>query len=212
MLFLSVAFTMLLLTTRIVLTHSLTYIFFVWNLFLAIIPLVLSNYLFKQQKLGIKSIVIIFGWLFFYPNAPYIITDFFHYVERPPVPYWFDLLICISAVWNGLIIGLISLTQVEQFLLLHLKPIIVKTIVMASFFLCGYGIYIGRFLRFNSWDIIADIDGLFDASLERVIHPFHHTTTCGFTILFAAMMAVFYYTIKSIAQTFISKKNSTVQL
>lgn len=212
MLFLSVAFTMLLLTTRIVLTHSLTYIFFVWNLFLAIIPLVLSNYLFKQQKLGIKSIVIIFGWLFFYPNAPYIITDFFHYVERPPVPYWFDLLICISAVWNGLIIGLISLTQVEQFLLLHLKPIIVKTIVMASFFLCGYGIYIGRFLRFNSWDIIADIDGLFDASLERVIHPFHHTTTWGFTILFAAMMAVFYYTIKSIAQTFISKKNSTVQL
>ncbi len=207
---LSVAFTMLLLTTRIVLTHSLTYIFFVWNIFLAITPLVLSSHLLKQKKLGIKSIIIIFGWLFFYPNAPYIITDFFHYVERPPIPYWFDLLICISAVWNGLIIGLISLIQVEQFLSRHLKPTVVKSIVLTSFLLCGYGIYIGRFLRFNSWNIITDIDGLFDASFQRIIHPFHHTTTWGFTILFAAMMAVFYYTIKSIAQTFISKKSATV--
>jgi uncharacterized membrane protein len=208
MLFLSVSFTLLLLTTRIILTHSLTYIFFAWNLFLAITPLVLSNYLLKQKKIGIKSITIILMWLFFYPNAPYIITDFFHYVERPPVPYWFDLLICISAVWNGLIIGLISLIQVEQFLSRHLKPIAVKTIVLASFLLCGYGIYIGRFLRFNSWNIITDIDGLFDASFERIIHPFHHISTWSFTLLFAAMMAVFYYTIKSISQIFTGKNNA----
>ena len=197
MLMLSVALTMLLITTRIVLTHSLTYIFFAWNIFLAIIPLVISSYLLKQNRLGIKSIIFLFVWLLFYPNAPYIITDFFHYVERPPVPYWFDLLICISAVWNGLIIGLISLIQVEQFLSRHLKQVIVKAIVLTSFILCGYGIYIGRYLRFNSWDIITDIDGLFDASLQRFIHPFHHITTWSFTFLFAAMMAVFYYTIKS---------------
>lgn len=210
MLILSVAFTMLLLATRILLTQTLTYTFFVWNLVLAIIPLLLSNRLLKQQKLGISSTIIILLWLFFYPNAPYIITDFFHYVERPPVPYWFDLLICISAVWNGLIIGLISLIQVEQFLSKHLKPKLVKTIVLSSFILCGYGIYIGRFLRFNSWNIITDIDGLFDASLQRIVHPFHHTTTWGFTILFAAMMAVFYYTIKSIAQILVIKKNAIV--
>jgi uncharacterized membrane protein len=212
MLILSVAFTMILLAIRIALTNSLTYLFFVWNIFLAIIPLVSSNYLLKQQKLGIKSIIIIFGWLFFYPNAPYIITDFFHYVERPPVPYWFDLLICISAVWNGLILGLISLIQVEAFLSRHLKPTIVKAIVLASFLLCGYGIYIGRFLRFNSWDIVTDIDGLFDASLQRIIHPFHHTSTWSFTLLFAVMMAVFYYTIKSISQIFINKNTSIMEL
>ena len=210
MLILSVAFTMLLLATRILLTQTLTYPFFVWNLVLAIIPLLLSNRLLKQQKLGISSTIIILLWLFFYPNAPYIITDFFHYVERPPVPYWFDLLICISAVWNGLIIGLISLIQVEQFLSKHLKPKLVKTIVLSSFILCGYGIYIGRFLRFNSWNIITDIDGLFDASLQRIVHPFHHTTTWGFTILFAAMMSVVYYTIKSIAQILVIKKNAIV--
>ena len=212
MLILSVAFTMILLATRIALTNSLTYLFFVWNIFLAIIPLVFSNYLLKQKKLGIKSIIIVFGWLFFYPNAPYIITDFFHYVERPPVPYWFDLLICISAVWNGLILGLISLIKVEQFLSRHLKPTAVKAIVLVSFIVCGYGIYIGRFLRFNSWNIITDIDGLFDASFQRIIHPFHHTTTWSFTLLFAAMMAVFYYTIKSISQIFIKKNTSIMEL
>lgn len=198
MLILSIAFTMLLLAIRIALTHTLTYIFFAWNTFLAIIPLVFSNMLAKQSRLGFKSICILLMWLIFYPNAPYIVTDLFHYVERPPVPYWFDLLICISAVWNGLILGLISLVQVEHFLMLHLKPIGVKMLVFSSFLLCSYGIYIGRFLRFNSWDIITDIDGLFNASLQRIIHPFQYTTTWGFTILFAIMMAMFYYTIKSI--------------
>jgi len=118
------------------------------------------------------------------------------------VPYWFDLLICISAVWNGLILGLISLIQVEQFLSKHLRFIIVKTVILSSFILCGYGVYVGRYLRFNSWDLLTDIDGLFDASLQRVLHPFHHTSTWSFTFLFAAMMALIYYTIKSIANIF----------
>ncbi len=198
MLILSIAFAMLLLSIRIILTHKLTYIFFAWNTFLAVMPLLFSNMLVKQSGINFKSICILLSWLIFYPNAPYIITDLFHYVERPPIPYWFDLLICISAVWNGLILGLISLIQVEHFLMLHLRPLVVKIIVLSSFVLCSYGIYIGRFLRFNSWDIITDIDGLFDASIQRIMHPFQHTTTWGFTILFAVMMALFYYTIKSI--------------
>jgi uncharacterized membrane protein len=193
-----------------VLTQRLTYIFFAWNIFLAIMPLVLSNLLLKQKRIGIKSIAIFFAWLFFYPNAPYIITDFFHYVERPPVPYWFDLLICFTAVWNGLILGLISLLQVEQFLTKHLKKVYVKTIILTSFILCGYGIYIGRFLRFNSWDIITDIDGLFYASFARIIHPYKHPSTWEFTILFATMMAVFYYTIKALPSLFKEKLNDVV--
>lgn len=93
---------------------------------------------------------------------------------------------------------------------MHLKPALVKTIVLVSFILCGYGIYIGRFLRFNSWDIITDIGGLFDASIQRIIHPFHHTSTWSFTILFATMMAVFYYTIKSVAQILVVEKSTAV--
>ena len=206
MLILSIAFTMILLTTRMILTHTLTYVFFAWNIFLAIIPLWLSKKLMQQNQLKIKAVLLLFFWLLFYPNAPYIITDLFHYVERPPVPYWFDLLICTSAVWNGLILGLISLLQVEQFLALHLKPLQVKAFVLTSFILCGYGIYIGRFLRFNSWDILTDIDGLFYASFDRIIHPFHHQTTWGFTLLFATMMGVFYYTVKAIVNMTIQQK------
>ena len=203
MLILSIGFTMLLLAIRITLTHTLTYIFFAWNIFLAIIPLWLSHQLLQQKNLKAKAVVLLFLWLLFYPNAAYIITDLFHYIERPPVPFWFDLLICTSAVWNGLILGLISLLQVEQFLFFHLKPLQVKAFILFSFILCSYGIYIGRFLRFNSWDIVTDIDGLFYASFDRVFHPFHHTTTWAFTLLFATMMAVFYYTIKAIKNMYL---------
>ncbi len=197
MLFLSITFTMLLLLIRIAITHQLTYIFYSWNIFLAIIPLWFSKKIARQKILKHKSYLLLVGWLLFFPNAPYIITDLFHYTERPPIPFWYDLLIVTSAAWNGLMLGLISLMQVEQFLLLHLKPLLVKVFVILSFILCGYGIYIGRFLRFNSWDIVTDLDGLFFASFDRIFHPFHHLTTWAFSILFAMMLALFYYSIKA---------------
>ena len=198
MLILSISFTTLLIATRMIISKDLTYIFFEWNMFLAIIPVWFSRKLLQQSAFKMKAFILLFCWLLFYPNAPYIITDLFHYSERPPIPYWFDLLIVTSAVWNGLILGLISLMEVEQFLAIHLSPIKVKAMIILSFFLCGYGIYIGRFLRYNSWDIVTNPIQLCMDTASRIVHPFHHPRTWAFTVLFAAMMALFYYTIKSL--------------
>lgn len=195
---LSVVFTLFLILLRVVITQTLIYSFFIWNIVLAAVPYYISSKLKYQKRLTSKAFTLLFLWLLFYPNAPYIITDLFHYTQRSPVPYWYDLLICVSAVWNGLILGLTSLLQVEQFLNLHLKPLSVKVFTLFSFILCGYGIYLGRYLRFNSWDIISNPYNLVMSCLERVIHPFQHIATWSFTFLFALMMALFYYTVKSL--------------
>ena len=157
MLLLSIAFTMALLVVRFFYSGTSDYRFYGWNTFLAAIPYLASTQLLRCKKINATSISLLIGWLLFFPNAPYIITDLFHYEERPPVPYWYDLMLVISAAWNGLILGMISLMNVEIFLSRHLKPWLVKLSVFISFLLCGYGIFIGRFLRFNSWDIFIRI-------------------------------------------------------
>lgn len=96
-----IGFTLFLLAIRIVLTGELVYIFLSWNLFLAWIPFAIS-----QELIGARNRWNIFFltaiWLLFLPNAPYIITDFLHLNQRPPIPYWFDILLLFSAALNGL--------------------------------------------------------------------------------------------------------------
>src|ERR1700761_5655717 len=96
MLALSITFTFLLLGVRIIYTHELTYIFYTWNLFLAVIPVWFARRLHSQNKMGIKSLCIMGCWLVFFPNAPYVITDIFHFHQRPGVPQWYDLLLVLS--------------------------------------------------------------------------------------------------------------------
>src|SRR5215510_6980994 len=108
-------FSLCLLLVRVILTGHLTYAFLAWNLFLAWIPFAIS-----QKLPGVKNrwrILLLFSaWLLFLPNAPYIITDFLHLKQRPPVPYWYDILLLFSAALNGLLLGLVSLFTIEGFL------------------------------------------------------------------------------------------------
>ncbi len=198
MLFLSVAFTMLLLAVRVAYTYEPMYMFYVWNMFLAVLPLVFSRRLLKQQSINKKSWFLIVCWLLFLPNAPYIITDIFHYELREPVPIWYDLLLVTSAAWNGLLLGIVSLMQVEEFLARHLKEVWVKLSVFGSLLLCGYGVFIGRFLRFNSWDIFTKPQRILYTSASQVIHPFQHLNVWVFSGLFGLMLCIVYYTLQQI--------------
>lgn len=198
MLIVSICFTIMLLGVRVALTHKLTYIFFAWNLFLAIVPILFSRRLCKQEKLKVKSYVYLAVWLLFFPNAPYIVTDIFHYVERPPIPKWYDLVLVTSAAWNGLLLGIVSLMQVEQFLQQHIQKRWTNFYIITSIMLCGYGIYIGRFLRFNSWDIITNPDDVLFASAHYFLKPWKHIHALGFIVLFATMFGIVYYTLKNI--------------
>jgi len=198
MLLLSLAFTVALIGLRYFYSGKLQFYMFLWNLFLAVIPLLFSRVLVNYNKINFKTIVILGLWLLFLPNAPYVVTDIVHFKEMPPVPKWFDVLMIASAAWNGLMLGIVSLLQVEAFLLKVYSKLKVNIIIMASLFACSFGVYLGRFLRFNSWDVVTDPVDLLRYIAHQFIYPHHNERTWVFTVLFGCLFGGVYYTIKNL--------------
>lgn len=194
----SVGFTLALLLVRGAYTESLTYFFYPWNLFLAMVPLFFSGLLLKQKKLNYKSILLLGIWLLFLPNAPYLVTDIFHFFERPPVPTWFDLMLVVSGAWNGILLCMLSLFRVERFLKRVYQPGFINVLMFLLLIPCGYGIYIGRYLRYNSWDLFTDPIGIIKTSTHHIHHPFQSLNVWLFTFVFAMFLGIVYFTIKKL--------------
>ncbi len=197
MLLLSIGFTGLLLLTRILYTGERAYGFYCWNTFLAMIPMLFSRLLYAEPAIRRRSVFLIGGWLIFFPNAPYIITDLFHFSVRSGALGWFDILLVISASWNGLALGMLSLLQVEQFLLNHLPKKWVAFSSAIFILLCGYGVYLGRYMRFNSWDILRHPHKLVASMVHSVIHPVDNSSLWVFTGLFSGLFGIIFFTLKS---------------
>ena len=199
MIALSVGFTFSLTGLRIYLTGDTHYGNYYWNTLLALIPLFAANRLASRDKTDIKAVILFFIWLIFFPNAPYLVTDLIHFKPEPQFSKWADILLVTSASWNGVLLGAISMLKVENFISRHFRKPIVYSFILISIFLCGYGIYLGRFLRYNSWDIVVRPVALSTDLLSTIFLPHHHTRTWMFTILFGMMFGIFYFTIKHLA-------------
>jgi len=153
---LSIGFALLLVVFRVKLTDNTFYLFLVWNLFLAGIPYAITQ-LFKLSN-TLRSFKIIRGlgflaWLLFLPNSPYIITDLVHLHSSRSVLVWLDLFLVFVFAFNGLLLGLLSMLDMFSLIREFYGHKISKYMIFIVCLLCGYGIYLGRFLRFNSWDI-----------------------------------------------------------
>ncbi len=194
---LSVGFTFSLILSRMFYSGSLTYLFFVWNLFLAGIPLLMSKFLIQTRKRNFQ-IMFFTAWLLFFPNALYIMTDLIHLKERGNVPLWFDVILIFSAAINGLTMAYISLQIIESFLSLKFNIQKTNLILFGCLFLGSLGVYIGRFLRWNSWDILANPFGLTYQVGEHIFNPVQHPRTLGMTIILTLFFSIFYFTIKKI--------------
>ena len=161
-------FSIALLVYRLLKSDSIAYIFLIWNLFLAFIPWWLSTFIIKQKNIGYKHIPVIAIWLLFLPNAPYILTDLFHLRAREPFPLWYDLVLLLSFALCGMMLFFKSLKDMFELLQKNIKPFYVTLITPFVFWLISFGLYLGRYMRFNSWDII---------------HPFYLLKS-SFTVLF----------------------------
>lgn len=196
-LFFSVGFTIALYAVRVLYTGNFLFLFIPWNLFLAWLPLFFSG-LMQRTESKAGKIVWPALWLLFLPNAPYIITDLFHLEQRHGVPLYFDLMLLFSAAWNGLLMGLLSVKNVETELLNHFTAAKVKVMLLFIFFLSGFGIYLGRYDRYNSWHIVTQPFDLLSNMALYITQPLQHPHTCAVTFLFAAVFWMMYETLRQL--------------
>lgn len=177
-------------------TGTKYFLFLNWNLILAIVPWIISGYLLKREKkpTRISLMLMLFSWLLFFPNAPYILTDLFHLNFSSNMPIWFDLLLILMFAWTGLLFGFISLWNMETLFKSRLSYSRLTVISSVLLFVCSFGIYLGRYLRWNSWDIIQNPIGLVSDVGERFISPFDHPRTWGMTLLMGVFLNVVYWT------------------
>jgi uncharacterized membrane protein len=198
MIFISMTFTVVMVTLRYLYTDDKEYFFYPWNLFLATMPLFFSRQLKRIRKFNLRASLLLFCWLLFLPNAPYIITDIFHLEERPLIPYWFDLLIVISGAWNGIALCVTSLMQVERFLAKHIKQKwrLPSTLLLIT--LCSYGIFLGRYKRYNSWNIITNPQDIIHTFISHIAEPREHIQAWMFTVSFTMLLTIIYFTVKKI--------------
>ena len=144
---------------RIILSGHRNYSYFIWNLFLAWIPYALSMYLpvsFHVVRSRVLVWTLLIIWFLFWPNSPYILTDFLHLKEKQNIPLWFDLCLILSFSWTGLMLGFISLIEIQN--LVRKRSGRTVAWIFASFTILtgSLGIYIGRYVRLNSWDVVAN--------------------------------------------------------
>lgn len=181
---------------RMITSRDLHNAFLIWNLFLAWLPLVfalLACELFRSGRgSGWKLGGLGGAWLLFFPNAPYIFTDVIHLVYRAHRFFWVDLLLILICALTGLVLGFVSLYLMQSLVRRRFGQIAGWLFVVGVAGLSGFGIYLGRFLRFNSWDIVARPLKLYHGISNWAANPLANSNTGTFPLLFAIFLLLAY--------------------
>lgn len=148
-----------LVVARVAYSESGRHLGLIWNLFLAWIPFILAYFthalLRRRNWLYIVFPITAFLWLIFYPNAPYMLTDLQDLARNPGgAPLWYDVIIVVWCSWTGMLLGVISLYLMQDLVIRRLGRVTGWIFVFVISGLSSFGIYIGRFVRLNSWDIL----------------------------------------------------------
>jgi uncharacterized membrane protein len=120
------------------------------------------------------------------------------------MPIWFDLVLILSFAWTGLLFGFLSLWDIERVLSKSINQKIVRCISVFLLFLGSFGIYLGRYLRWNSWDIIKEPFRLFYDIGDRIINPLEYTRTWGMTLFMGLFLNIIYWSFRLVQ----NRKNS----
>lgn len=156
---------------RVKLTHDIYLLFLLWNLFLGYIPYSLSSKIRTAIPGTFKFYLLFFGWLLFLPNSFYLVTDFVHLHHNSSLQYLFDAILLSCFTIAGFYAGIASLFHINK--LLEMKYSTNKSLLLIAVicYLSSYGIYLGRILRCNSWDILSQPVDLFSTVLNSALNP-----------------------------------------
>ncbi len=183
---------------RVERTGSGYYRFLLGNLFLAFLPLLFSTGLRIADRLQLHWIIkagIWSLWLLFFPNAPYILTDILHLTRANQAPAWYDLALLLSCSGTGLLMGYLSLIDVQTIVTRTFSVAVSWVFAITTLGLCGFAIYLGRFLRWNSWDVITTPTLVFQLA-EMLLQPATKQLPLSVTVIFGIILALGYISLR----------------
>jgi uncharacterized membrane protein len=182
----------------VLISNQLSYRFVPWNLFLAWLP-----YIFSLTMAAIHLLrprwwwaQIIPGalWLLFLPNAFYIMTDLIHLTQRQSIPIWYDAGLLAITAWTGIFLAIVSLHTVQGIVQSYFGTLLSWGFALVVIGLSGYGVYLGRFLRWNSWDVLSNPKGIAYDTLSPLINPLTYADKIGFMVMYTSLFLVTYLT------------------
>jgi uncharacterized membrane protein len=184
---------------RVVAIHSLDLTNLVWNLFLAWIPFVVALALYDSARRGAsttKLLALGVVWLVFLPNAPYIATDVIWIGDLGSGTYWHDPILIAFAAGLGLVLGFLSLYLVQTVVAERVGRVAGWTVAMGALVLSGLGVYLGRYERWNSWEVLTEPGKIFGGLASGLADPTAYSKPIAISAFFAisccAGYAVFY--------------------
>lgn len=182
---------------RVAIFGKYSLIFILWNILLSFIPLLVSTILVilkNNNKLKDWTLLVLgIVWLLFLPNAPYIVTDLMHIGVVRAVPALYDSVLLFSSALVGVLFGLYSVSDMEKILASRFSFFVSKTIIFLVMILTGFGIYLGRFLRFNSWDVFVNPSYLINAIRDIFSNKADLIEALTYTSLFGVFIIVVYW-------------------
>lgn len=190
---------------RIMIWDKYSFVYILWNLFLAFVPVLISFMMLKfHEKKSLKTIIFIPGfllWLLFIPNAPYLVTDLIHLGESRTIPILFDVILLFSSAYLGMIFFFYSLSHIEKIVKKFISKRWMIALTIILLLLISFGIYIGRFLRFNSWDIFINHYSLFK-NIWKIFteNSVKHWNVYWFTLMFSFFLFFSYKSWKSLSR------------
>jgi uncharacterized membrane protein len=186
---------LVLFAARVLQSQTLTHNNLVWNLFLAWVPYGCSFSASVLDTLAPRRWWLLLPgalWLIFFPNAPYLITDFQHLADGPYVPLWFDIIMFATFAWTGCFLAIASLRTMQLLVKSYLGWVISWCFAALALGLGGLGIYLGRFSRWNSWDLFLQPKDILLDIASHLVDPLSNLRFFGFTLLFSAFLLVCY--------------------
>ncbi len=176
-----------LIAVRIFRTGSPQFLFLTWNLFLACVPLASSRAFASMSRRGAArwALFALFClWLLFLPNAPYIVTDLIHVKPRTGILSWYDSGMVLSCAGAGLLVGYFSVRDMQRLVEDRYGNVAGWSMTASALMLSGFGVYLGRVMRWNSWDVVTDPVALFGSVAELLLNAPLHLHTYAMTLLF----------------------------
>jgi uncharacterized membrane protein len=154
---------------------------------------VLASMIYINNKKRYSSILLLsLFWLVFFPNAPYMVTDFYHLDPRPPVPLWFDISLIAIFAFTGFFLTIASLRSIHKIVEGYFGKIIGWIFALIVINLASLGVYLGRFQRYNSWDILIEPKSVIKEIVTNLVNPLENLGFVGFTLMFSSILLVTY--------------------